>query len=206
MVNAADEPEVNGLNDIQEEEAAAAEIEQDGLINPAPAAVVLEEAEEDAPPVEGDLPVYNPADDDFIEEDAEEEDDDDANMQVGEDAPEGVLLAGARRYLRQVGAEVDILDEIEAAALVRGSGAAVRARMALVFAEEGVVGALRAAVRAVEMHREEAQRLADVARALRAEALVAEDRAISNAVALEAARRELVALQHQVQRNECNGF
>lgn len=183
MVIAADEPEVNALNDIQEDEA-----------------------EEDAPPVEGDLPAYNPADDDFMEEDVGGEDDDDANMAVGEDAPEGVLLVGVRRYLRQVAAEVDILDEIEAAALVRGSGAAVRARMALVFAEEGLVGALRAAVRAVEMHREEALRLADVARALRAEGLAAEDRAISNAVALEAARMELVALRHQAQRNERNGF
>lgn len=183
------EPEVNVLGG-QEEEG-----EEEEVMEPVGDYAVVEEQ---------DLPVYDPAEDDFVEEggDAAREGEEEEEEEEG---PEGVLLAEARHYLHQVANEVNILDEIEAAALVRGSGAAIRARMALVLVEEEVRGALRAAVGAVELHRVEVQRLVELTRVLQAEGLLAQERAFSDALLLEETRIELALLYRRIRGDERNG-
>ncbi|KAK5053330.1 hypothetical protein LTR84_002304 [Exophiala bonariae] len=182
---AADEPEADVFGDQDEEE----EQQEEAVMEPAGAYAV---------PEEEDLPAYNPAADDFIEGDGEEEEE-------RVEGPEGAMVEQARHYLHQVGHEVNVLDEIEATTLVRGSGAAVRARLGLLLAEDVVVGALRAAVGAVELHRMQTQRLFDLAQVLRAEGMEAQLRADSNALLLEETRLELAALRRRIQRGGRNG-
>lgn len=181
---AADQPRANVFGGQEEEE----EQEEELVMEPVGGYAVAEEE---------DLPAYNPAADDFIEGGEGEEEEEGEGREEG---PEGAMVEQARHYLRQVANEVNVLDEIEAAVLVRGSGAAVRARLALLLAEEVVVGALRAALGAVELHRLQAERLFDVAQVLRADGLEAQLRADSYALLLEETHLELAALRRRIQR------